>query len=54
MNKDLDIDVILKAVDNVVHLSAPVVASGFEPFLLIWSVCIINKQITDCSTKSNT
>ena len=54
MNKDLDIDIILKIVDNVVHLSAPAVASGFEPFLLIWSVCIINQQIADCSTKSNT
>jgi hypothetical protein len=42
MNKDLDIDVILKIVDNVVHLTAPVVAPGLEPFLLIRYVHIIN------------
>jgi hypothetical protein len=42
MNKDLDIDVILKTVDNVVHLTAPVVAPGLEPFLLIRYVHIIN------------
>ena len=45
MNKDLDLDVILKTVDNVVHLTAPVVAPGLEPFLLIRSVHIINLLI---------
>jgi hypothetical protein len=49
MNKDLDIDVIPEAVDDVVHLSAPVVTSGLELFLLIRSARTINQQIADCS-----
>jgi len=35
MNKDLDIDVIPEAVDDVVHFSAPVVAPGLELFVLL-------------------
>jgi len=43
MNKDLDIDVIPEAVDDVVHFSAPVVAPGLELFVLLRSAHAINQ-----------
>ena len=44
MNKDLDIDVIPEAVDDVVHLGAPVVALGIELFVLLRSAQAMNQQ----------
>jgi len=49
MNKDLDIDVIPEAVDDVVHFSAPVVAPGLELLVLLRSARDMNKQTGDCS-----
>ena len=49
MNKDLDIDVIPEAVDDVVHLGAPVVAPGLELFVLLRSARAMNEQTGDCS-----
>jgi hypothetical protein len=49
MNKDLDIDVISEAVDDVVHFSAPVVAPGLELFILLRSAHAMNQQKGDCS-----
>jgi hypothetical protein len=49
MNKDLDIDVIPEAVDDVVHLGAPVVAPGLELFVLLRSARAMNEQTRDCS-----
>jgi hypothetical protein len=40
--QNLDINVIPEAVDNVVHLSAPVVAPGLELIVLLRSACAID------------
>ena len=42
-NKDLGIDVIPEAVDDVVHFSAPVVEPGLELFVLLRSAHAMNQ-----------
>ena len=43
-NNDLDVDIVVKAVDDVVHLGAPVVTPGLELLVLLRPTRATNQQ----------
>ena len=43
-NNDLDVDIVVKAVDDVVHLGTPVVTPGLDLVVLIRTTRVTNQQ----------